>query len=305
MKQKIDFRKLGTEDRLGRFDENENVFEIHSPHALTQVIGYIKFKYNNGPVLFRGQGKNYQTMKPSLLRDSNSLHSFFRRSEKLNKYIYQLIDDNAFMDSTTPIAYEPILQHYGIKTTWLDLVDNIWTALWFASYSAHATGPANKYMHYEISKNEFSYISILYFGKIENILHKNTKRRIKKLYEYKNIPTYKIEYPSYPFFETEKYTLIDLRYMTPSLYRRPHSQHAMLARRTAFLSDSDMDYNDSKICTLKIRTSSAIEWIGNGMLSKVHFMFPPPTYDPGYKLFLDKGIDPEDKELGSIQHIGA
>ena len=160
-------------------------------------------------------------------------------------------------------------------------------------------------MHYEISKNEFSYISILYFGKIENTLRESTKRRIKKLYKYKNIPTYKIEYPSYPFFETEKYTLIDLRYMTPSLYRRPHSQHAMLARRTAFLSDSDIDYNYSKICTLKIRTSSAIEWIGNGMLSKVHFMFPPPIYDPGYKLFLDKGIDPEDKRLGSIQHIGA
>ena len=28
----------------------------------------------------------------------------------------------------------PLLQHYGIRTNWLDLVDNIFTAIWFASY---------------------------------------------------------------------------------------------------------------------------------------------------------------------------
>ncbi|GAA0468199.1 hypothetical protein Ade02nite_79030 [Paractinoplanes deccanensis] len=31
-------------------------------------------------------------------------------------------------------AAEPLLQHYGIRTRWLDLVGNIWSALWFACH---------------------------------------------------------------------------------------------------------------------------------------------------------------------------
>ena len=68
---------------------------------------------------------------------------------------------------------------------------------------------------------------------------------------------------------------------------------------------SSIDYNDSIVCTIKIETKLALKWLGDGILSQVHFMFPPPTYDPGYRLFLKKGIDPDEKELGSIQHIGA
>lgn len=37
----------------------------------------------------------------------------------------------------------PLLQHYGIRTYWLDLVDNIFTASWFASFN---------------NKGEFGYI---------------------------------------------------------------------------------------------------------------------------------------------------
>ena len=41
---------------------------------------------------------------------------------------------------------EPLLQHYGIQTTWLDLVDNIWIALWFSCYKATSTG---RYLSFE------------------------------------------------------------------------------------------------------------------------------------------------------------
>lgn len=209
------------------------------------------------------------------------------------------------MPSTSVVAYEPLLQHYGIRTTWLDLVDNIWTALWFASHTAYISGSNKQYIHYEISSQDFSYIYVLSFGKMKTTLRKCTKERIRRLCEKEGNLSKNIEKPTYGFFETDDYTLIDLRYMTPSLYKRPHSQHAILARRSAFSSDEDINYDDARVCTLRIETQCALKWLGNGILSDVHFMFPPPKYDPGYRSFLEKKIPPQPAFLGSIQYIGA
>lgn len=304
--QTIDWGKIWPGGGLGEYDKRENTFEIYSPHVLTQLIGYVKFSYrNDGIVLFRGQCTNHKSMIPSLFRESPSLTSVINKQEKLNNYIGKLIKNRVFMKSTENVAYEALLQHYGIKTRWLDLVDNIWVALWFATHKANSTGKASKYVHYEINNHYFSYIYVMHFGQQINRISQTTKRKIASLCKKEGNFNKFIRYPLHGFFETDLYKIIDLRCMTPSLYMRPHSQHAFLACRKSFSNMSSIDYNDSIVCTIKIETKLALKWLGDGILSQVHFMFPPPTYDPGYRLFLKKGIDPDEKELGSIQHIGA
>lgn len=301
----IDWSKLGTEDNLGKYHPG-GFFEIHSPHALTQVIGYIKFLYRRtGYIFFRGQTDDYQSIIPTLLRDSQSISSVVTRNEKITAYIKKLIRNSAFMKSTENVAYEALLQHYGIKTTWIDIVDNIWIALWFACHEAKSTGKSRKYIHYEPSSKEYSYIYIMYFGSMNEKLSPQMIKKNQSLCEFENNNDKIITMPTNAFFETNTYRVIDLRYMVPSLYRRPHSQHAILARRRNFKVDSDIDYKDTVIGTLKIETHLIFEWLGNGFLSKTHFIFPPPSYDPGYKLFLDKGIEPQIPELGCIQNIFA
>lgn len=305
MSNRIHLDLLTPEDGYSQFNEKEDVFEVYTPHVLIQVIGYIKFVYSDGLVLFRGQGENYPEMKPSLFREIKKFKSTSSRIKSLYNYIDKLCKQKAFIPNTPAIAYEPLLQHYGIKTTWIDLVDNIWTALWFASHSGYGTRPAGKYIHYEINKNDFSYISILYFGKLLTNISRYTEEKIQSTFDRYN-QTYDSEKISKSsLFETDSYKIIDLRYAAPSLYKRPHAQHAMLARRTKFSSYNDLDYSDAKVCTLKIATTSALEWLGNGSLSSVHFMFPPPKYDSGYENFLKRGIDPPSQMLGSIQIIGA
>lgn len=302
----VKWDKIGTDDGLGKYIPSENCFEIFTPHALTQLIGYIKFLYRrNGPVFFRGQNKIYNSMKPSLLRDVTNVNSIHGRQGDITHYINTLIENNVFMKSTEIAAYEPLLQHYGIKTIWLDIVDNIWTALWFASHTSHTTGVSGKYIHYEPSRETYSYIFIMHFGKVSKHIASSQKNRIIKVNRIENNKTRPIIYPNHGFFDTNTYRIIDLRCMTPSLYRRPHSQHAWLARKIRFLNNEDIDYSDAIVGIIKIKTNLIVEWLGNGILSKAHFMFPPPTYDPGYKLFLDKGIDPHKIQLGSIQHVGA
>lgn len=304
-KKFIDWNKLGTEDGLGKYN-SDGTFEIFSPHALTQLIGYIKFSYRRrGPIFFRGQGKDYNSMKPTLLRDSQSRSSVQSRNEAISRYIKKMIDNEAFMKSTENVAYEPLLQHYGVKTTWIDVVDNIWTALWFACHKGFSTGLGGKYVHYEVSHEDYAYIYIMYFGVMNKKFSQNIIRKITALAKYEGDTDKIIKEPTNAFFETNQYRVIDLRYMVPSLYRRPHSQHAILARRRKFEKDDDMDYKDTIIGKLKIKTSLVFEWLGNGFLTKTHFMFPPPVYDPGYKLFLEKGIEPEASQFGCIQYIFA
>lgn len=302
----INWERVWPEAGLGEYDAVSNTFKVYSLHVLTQLIGYAKFFYrNSGPVLFRGQSRDYGAMIPSLFRGSHSIRSVTKRQGDITKYVNKLIEQRVFIKRTESIAYEALLQHYGIKTRWLDLVDNIWIALWFATHEAFSIGSASKYIHYEINKNEYSYIYIMYFGKNIQKISRKTKSMLARLCRKEDAFNKFIQTPNHGYFETDSYQIIDLRYMTPSLYQRPHSQHALLVRRKSFPDIAHVNYQDSIIGVLEIETELALKWLGDGALSEVHFMFPPPTYDPGYKRFLDKNIDPDIIELGSIQHIGA
>lgn len=202
-----------------------------------------------------------------------------RRSDISTK-LKEMRDSEAFMVSAPEYAHEPLMQHYGFNTKWLDLVDNIWTALWFAAHEAHATGSRKNYVHFEHSRDDFCYIFLFNAGWIIN--------------------------QSLPGLMGTKFgfQVIDLRVATPSLYLRPHAQHGILICRDKIKDVPDLNYKERIVGTLKIRTSDALNWLGNNPLTTVHHMFPPPKYDPGYKLFLSKEILPLGA-TGSVNLIGA
>ena len=62
-----------------------------------------------------------------------------------------------------PDIMEPLLQHYCIKTYWLDFVDNVWVALWFALHKTTSTIIDNReYIHiYENDANESAYVFLV------------------------------------------------------------------------------------------------------------------------------------------------
>ncbi|MBY4641516.1 FRG domain-containing protein [Gluconacetobacter entanii] len=119
------------------------VFHVTNPHALTQAAGYLKFI--EGParrgVFFRGQRKLYKTLSPTLFRDIATQEAQSRRISALRQACASIARKNIIFDQIPPEAHEPLLQHYGLNTSWLDLVDNIWIALWFACHRAMAVGP--------------------------------------------------------------------------------------------------------------------------------------------------------------------
>lgn len=91
-------------------------------------------------VLMRGQSHNHSGMVPGLFRPPT--HSIDRPSllhaESLfEKRIRQRVKLGRFKRP----HLAALLQHYEYRTTWLDVVDNLWVAVWFATNSV---GPADK-----------------------------------------------------------------------------------------------------------------------------------------------------------------
>ena len=116
------------------------VYEISSIHGLNRLIGYVKFMNKDvGRVLYRGQNRLYGSLTPSLMRGK-------KYSDKCLHHLKSLVD-TIMSDSplnkqfnlpagcnSNPSVIEGALQHYGISTRFIDLVDNHWIALWMSLY---------------------------------------------------------------------------------------------------------------------------------------------------------------------------
>ena len=263
-----------------------NVLQINDSHALISAIGYLKFnlaKKDSQGIYFRGQNKLYNSLGPTLFRGVDTQSSKEKRTASLNKLIKSFISEGGIFNTFGEYAHEPLLQHYGISTTWLDLVDNIWVALWFACHQGQSSGKNGEYLHFEKrlpSENEYAYIILI--GADINFRDRNK--------------------PGY--FEGEDTELIDLRMAAPGIFLRPHAQHGLLFRAKGKNQVRPSDYSSHIRGTLRIKLNDALTWLGDSKALTTHSIFPPPYYDNGYSILLS--IDNESESyLGSISHVGA
>jgi len=264
------------------------VYDVANQHVLVQAAGYLKHvlaKDATCGVFFRGQTKLYPALLPSLYRGATTQAHKQARDKALADYLKSC--EGNVMSAVPDYAREPLLQHYGIRTRWLDLVDNIWVALWFACYTAHATGPFGQYLHFEVrkpgpdsDKPSYAYVLMVKAG-VEVLDGKKPG-----------------------FFNGTDTELIDLRIAAPSIFLRPHSQHGLLFRRSKWADHKHMDNAEFVAGVLRVRLCDALDWLGDGALTSIHALFPPATYDFGYRELLNSAPT-GNKTIAGINVIGA
>lgn len=119
--------------------------------------------------LFRGQARLHHGLVPSLFRGRSRQQTQSAGVAESRGIIREAVAQAGLFDSFFDAAFhEPLLQHYGLKTTWLDLVDNVWVALWFACHNALSNPKTPRYLHFK-RRNFFregspSYVYILMVG---------------------------------------------------------------------------------------------------------------------------------------------
>jgi len=268
-------------------DSGLEVFDAPSSHALVQAAGYLKYnlaKSAGHGVFFRGQSKLYPKLSPTLLRDVKDGPNNVRRRALLTDFLSDIDAKGSALRAVAPEYREPLLQHYGIRTTWLDVVDNIWVALWFACHKARAIGWPEEYLHFEKripgqpGEGGYAYVMLI-------------------------ASAYTTQISGQPgHFRDERSETIDLRIAVPSHFVRPHAQHGLLVRR---LSKQGLPVSNQlplHVGTIRVPLAAALDWLGDAATLTCHSLFPPAFYDSGYRELL-AGITSPSIHLGSIQRI--
>jgi hypothetical protein len=258
----------------GRWDALKHLYEVDTPNAFTQASGYLKFtRASEGPVYFRGQTSLHPTLYSSLHRQPNEQPKgavgITKSNGIMNAFLLSIGSGSlgGFIRRTPPHTFEPLLQHYFMRTRYLDVVDNPWVALWFATHRLVLR--RGRYGHYVArnfhdEKDKHAYVLLVQPG------------------------TMKPHVADAGVWTTPRAEVIDLRVACPSLYLRPHAQHGLLLRRTGYVNGRDADFSPLVVGVLAVRIDRALQWLGDGHLVDGRHLFPPPSCDEGYRLLLEQ-----------------
>jgi len=260
------------------------IYEISNVHALNQLIGYAKFiNRSYGNVYYRGECKLHDSLFPSIYRKNVNVSE-----ERLVALLKKIAaDDNMKKqlklendERNDRYKIEGMLQHYGIRTRFVDVVDNHWIALWMGLHKNVRNKQVLEYNHYEqreiplvdfadgkkcTEEDLFQYVLLI-------AVPGQNKRVNNGIYIAKN------------FVE------IDLRQALPSTYIRPHAQHGLVIRKCLQDGESPEKYDlaENVVGILKLRIDRVKEWIGSGELLTQDNLFPAPAYDNGYDILLSR-----------------
>ena len=262
------------------------IYEVSNVHALNQLIGYAKFiNKSYGDVYYRGECKLHDSLLPRLLRGSTNPSV----SAPLNKKIESIKDDQPLnkqlkLDSSdqtsSSLVVEGMLQHYGIKTRFLDVVDNHWVALWMGLYKNTIIKQILSYNHYV--ERQVPLVDFASGAKISE----------EEIYQYIILLaiTGKSSRVNNGIYISENFYEIDLRQALPSTFLRPHAQHGWVIRKRMHDSNLPADYDlaTNVVGIIKMRIDMVKQWIGTGELLTQDNLFPPPAYDNGYDILLQR-----------------
>lgn len=268
------------------------MYHVHSVNELTQIIGYVKYKnvlYGN--VLYRGQCKLYDSLEPSIYHNHTGKQDRVNQNCKLNGILKKALSDDKFCQyahlsdsSISRIKLMSILQHYGIPTQYLDVVDNHWTALWFGLNESKTYANGDVFCKYE--QRHIDLLDAVRARKEYN--DEEYMDYSERFYQYIILilvanPT---QQSSNEVIIGEDTIAVNLRNALPSTFLRPHAQHGWTIRRKSTDGIYGLDLSPNVVCILRMRIDDVEKWIGTGTLLSEAGLFPSPKDDFGYGVLL-------------------
>ncbi|MGK2954935.1 MAG: FRG domain-containing protein [Solirubrobacterales bacterium] len=284
-----------------------HVIRVVDPNALTQVVGHARYQSNGSLILLRGHSELWPSIIPTLYRSHNGSRWRAKVTGQMADYVRELAggacgcngrtdkpecaagwpcrdhskaSDTGVVRGTATAAIEPLLQHYGVRTRWVDVVDNIWIALWFACHELRVVG---RYGHHaRRDPNETytpsAYITLLNAGAC--------------------VPT------GQPGISRSAVARVaDLRTAVPSVYVRPHAQHGLLIAAGSWSTETPHDLVHLEELVIEIPLRSALDWLGGGISLTPYVLFPPADHDEGFRRLLEFAPDPP-TNLGGFTVFG-
>ena len=266
------------------------IYEVLTVHGFTQLIGHAKFNNQSyGNIYYRGECKIHDSLKPSLFRTVKKIDP---ANIRLMSLVQKVINDERMKNElklsqndfeTDKVKVEGMLQHYGVPTRFIDVVDNHWVALWMGLNKADKPKQICQYYHY--IERQVPLIELA-DGRIAGD---------DEIFQY--VLLLAVPFSNHRTFTgiqiSNNYIEVDLRQALPSIFLRPHAQHGLVIRRKVHDTDASKgveayDLAPIVVGIIKIRIDRVKQWIGTGELLTQNNLFPPPAYDYGYDLLLKR-----------------
>ena len=268
---------------VGDSETGLKVAHIRSLSALIQAIGYVKFKHKDKfDIYYRGQAELYAKtcvdqegnywFQPTALREARKSQSIATAKTIIADRVAAIRGLNSKFRCTNQYSdrvIEALLHQYGMTSTWIDVVDNIWIALWFACYKSDATVRFNIRHPSQLAP---PFPKRVFY----HMVRRNPRtEEATKPYAYIFLLAGKD-------MKSGKMEMIDLRKEIPSHFIRPHVQHGMMIRGRPWINMLKLVQG-----IIRIDLYDALEWLGEGRILLSESIFPPPNYDSGFKWLLE------------------
>ncbi len=233
---------------------------IETPILLARYVAHVKKKNKDkgcGWVYLRGQVENFESMRPSLFRGDNSnvkVGTLLKAQKELANKIKINFDDYArFKVKDLPA----LLQHYGIRTSWLDVLDNLFVAIWFGSHKIE-----------KITRESGEFI-------IGDLIQENQETLNGRNEKYGWI--YLIS--QYDMKAEKRLKIKDLRSEFHDLSIRPHTQHgySVTFSNEKTFKNGNTDLKDFVISTVKFPSNQNWKLFYTGF--SYEYMFPSTFHD--------------------------
>lgn len=140
------------------------IYKIDNTSAFNQLVGYAKFKIAGyGNVYYRGISNLYDNVRPAIMRgrtkgipdDLNAICETIAKDDRLKESLKLRetkfsrdkweIKANKHIQQFNRYTIEALLQHYVGRTSFLDVVDNHWIALWMGLHKFQMHGKGARY----------------------------------------------------------------------------------------------------------------------------------------------------------------
>ena len=279
------------------------IFEIDNYHGLNQLLGHAKFNNRNyGNVYYRGECHLHETLIPSLYR---KIKNISKAGKRLNELVELIKTDSSLSNEfklknsrnslkEDKARIEGALQHYGIPTGFVDIVDNHWIALWMGLYKSRRIKKIKEYNYYE--KREIPLVDIA-----------NGCPCVEdELFQYIiliAVPTFEMDNHDGVGISDEIIE-VDLRKALSSVFLRPHAQHGLVVKKVNHLGTLEgFDMATEVIGILRIRIDKVALWLGSGELLSQNNLFPAPAFDTGYDILLSRNDIFDQTDFQIVKYI--
>ena len=233
---------------------------VEDPVVLAALVAFCSGIHRR--VFLRGCCKNFPKSFPSLFRDGDC---FCGDPEKRwSAYICVLRKLRDLLKGTRwkQENLGAVLQHYGIKTPWLDVVRSLHAAIWFATHTIDIDDPSSGAV--KRSTEEHGWISLY----VDRALGQR------------------------------QLTVVDLWDAHSSQHLRPHAQQGLsLGMQSDPRNDEDhcpqaectSDFNTHRVARIRFRAQSE-RWRLSGHMFSSQFLFPAREHDDSLGKLLDNAV---------------